>query len=679
LRQLRRLVAGAFALAAAGGLAAVPSSASTDAPTSAVTSYASPGPQTCRVTLPGGADVVVTDRAGVESAQLDPSTPVPGGVIAFQSAGDRIVLPMSALRSPASLDLAAYDTSSLAQRTCGLAAPSAVTPDSAAHGASGANGGSGSGNSGYTLGRLTVNAIGLDGKPMTALVMLANLDDNAIARTEVTTGDNGGGRISVPDGHYAALMVAARDPENGIFVIDPEFTVRDGSQVTLDARSATTSIPTPTTPRPTTFASEAVNVSVGDGDGIGEPYGYWLNYLDSDTTPANIELNQVKPSKLGHLTVDPSFEFVSPPDSAEQYGYHIVEQTEGVPAAYPTKVNPATLATVTRNYGAPGAPSLALAVIDAEPAWMARTRTFGVGGVDFLTTGASHTEYFSAGPDLVWQTELEDESLHLLTDTSNEVFTPGQHTTENFDTGGQHPAVQLDPTGTTVICGACADSGNLLLDIWPFGDNTPGHAALDSGLAAPNTSSTSLSLWRNGKLLADSDTDAAGVGIAVPKGNAHFELATTSNRQIAETPLSNSVRTTWNFTADPGHGGTVPGDWVCTDGTTDCSTLPLLFADYNADADLLNQLTPGRHSLALTVAHQEHSDAPAVSGASVSVSYDDGSTWQSLRTTGANGAYQAGFTVPTGHSGGFVAVRVSAWDKAGNRIDQTVTRAYQVK
>jgi hypothetical protein len=33
--------------------------------------------------------------------------------------------------------------------------------------------------------------------------------------------------------------------------------------------------------------------------------------------------------------------------------------------------------------------------------------------------------------------------------------------------------------------------------------------------------------------------------------------------------------------------------------------------------------------------------------------------------------------VPT-DGNGYVALRVSAWDKAGNRIDQTVLRAYRV-
>lgn len=673
MRQLKRLVAGAFALAAVGGLAAVPSSASTDAPTNAVTSYASPGPQVCPVTLPGGIKALVTDQAGIESAQLLPSTPVPGGVVSFQSAGHQIVLPVSALRSPASVNLAAYDTAALAQRACGLAAPTSNGITTAA--ATDNRGGNGA----YTLGRLAIHTIGDDGQPVPAMVLLANVDNNGLARPEVVTGADGGARITVPDGHYAALMVGYVGADSAAFVVNPEFSVTDGTNVTLDLRTATRTIPTPTTPKPATLVSSGLDLSRGDGDGDGTGYAYWLNFLNLSSTPSDIRINPAGPGRHGHFTVNPAFEFTSPADSAEQYSYHITEPTEGVPASFPTKVNPATLATVTRNYGAPTVAGTAVTAVDGEPSWEAKTRVFALRGINFIPTGTSRTEYFSAGPDLVWQTIDDDATYANQIVTSDVTYQAGQHTTENFDTGGLHPAVLLDPTGTTVVCGACSTSDSLLFDILPLGDNTPGHVATSTGAVAPDTESNSLDLWRNGVLLGSTDSDAAGITATVPKGSAHYELSTTTTRHIAAVPLSTAIQTSWTFTADPGHGTAIPGDWYCADGTKDCSTLPLLFADYNTDANLLNQLSPGRHSIALDVTHLEHANAPAVSGAGVSVSYDDGATWQSLRTTGSDGGYQAGFTVPANASGGFVSLRVSAWDRAGNRIDQTVTRAYQVK
>jgi hypothetical protein len=664
LRQLNRLVAGAFALAAVGGLAAVPSSASTNAPTDAVTSYASPGTQSCQVTLPGGARAVVDDHTGVESTRM--LTSAPGGVASFYSAGHQIVLPMSALRSPTTLDLTAYDTAALAQRTCGLTAPQAAPTTR-------------SGGSGYTLGRLAVHTIGDNGAPISALVLLANVDDNGLARPYVTTGDSGGARVTVPDGHYAALMIGYQGSGGAAFVVDPDFTVTDGTQITLDLRTATRTIPVPTTPKAAELTSTGLDLSRGSGDGDGPGYAYWFNYLNFGSTPVPIRINPAGPARHGHFTVNPAFEFTSPAGTAQPYGYHIAEPTDGVPNSFPTKVDAATLATVTRDYGAPTTAGVALTSVTGEPAWEARTRVFDLLDIDVVPTGASRTEYFSTGPDLVWQT-IEDDSTFALQDISSDtVYRAGQHTTENFNTGPLHPSVLLDPTGTTVVCGACSNNDNLLFNIIPFGDNTPGHVATSVDVSAPDTQAYSLSLSRDGVPLAEGAVDPEVTEIAVPRGNAHYELSATTARDLAAEPLSTSSQTTWSFTANPGHGTAIPGDWLCADASKDCSTLPLLFAEYSADANLLNQLTPGAHSIALTVTHQEHSAAPAISGAGVSVSYDDGTTWQPLRTTGSGGTYRAAFTVPAGASGGYVSLRVSAWDRAGNRIDQTVTRAYQVK
>lgn len=678
LRQRNRLIAGAFALLAAGSLATVPSSVATASPVNPVTRLAGPATRLCSITLPGGIKAVVTDRAGQESAELVDPTAASGGMFSFGANGHQIMLPAAALRSIGTVGIDRYDTTALAERACGFTAP-AATGATEATDQHGGNGG-GDDRPGYQLARLTVHTIGPDGTPTEGIVLLANVDDNGLARPDLVTGGDGVAKIAVPVGHYAALYIVSGGGDYASVVADTEFSVTNGSQVTLDARTATRSIPTPTTPKLADLASSALELSRGSGNGDGVGYGYWFEFLDLSSQHATMMINPTATApKHGHFTVNPSFEFASPAGVANPYSYHITEATEGVPASFPTTVNPAGLATVTRNYGAVSAPGLAVTAVSGEPAWESHTRIFGLKGIDFIPTGQTRTEYFSAGKDLVWQTIFEDTAFFDEIVDSDRTYLPGQHLTENFDTGALHPTELTDPVHSALVCGSCSNDTNLLFDILPLGDDTPGHVAFSSGVVAPDSESYSFSLWRNGSLLANAATDLEGTEITVPKGTARYELQEMNTRHIAAFPLSTDSTTRWTFTTDPGHGGAIPGDWLCIDGTGDCSALPLLFASYDADANLLNQLTPGRHGISIAVGHQQHAVAPSVTGATVSVSYDDGATWQALHTTGSGGTYHAGFTVPAGAVGGYASLRVSAWDGAGNRIDQTVTHAYQVR
>ncbi|MEU4672685.1 hypothetical protein AB0F91_33135 [Amycolatopsis sp. NPDC023774] len=667
MRLLNRLLTAALASAAAGGLAVIPSAASTPTPLTSMASPAAHGMKSCQITLPGGIPVTVTDTGGQVSTQLV-GRAADNGVLSFDSGGHEVILPMSVMRNPAGVDLAAYDTTLLAQRTCGYSPPAAARPNPAPD---------------YQLARLTLRPLDRDGRPATGWVVLANVDATGSARVAVWTDGPQGGSIAVPEGHYAALFVDSdySDPKNKnvSFVVDPDFTVTDGTIRTLDARTATEKIPTPATPRPAILQSTAVNFARGYGDGDGPGYADWANFLDLGSDPVNMKINPVGRVAHGNLTVNPAFEFSAPAGSPEAYSYHITEPFDHVPAAFPTTVDPATLATVERGYGAPGTPGLAVTATSGEPAWEARTRFFAVRGVDMVQTGARQTEYFSTGPDLVWMTILDDPGWADQLVTSRTTYLPGSHQSEDFHTGAQHPSVPLESAGTPVACGACSNDNSLLLNIVPLGDNTPGHAADSAAVAAPDSQTYTTSLTRNGQLLATGEVSPTAIDIAVPRGSATYQLRTTNRRSIAALPLSTTAQTTWTFTANPGHGGRLPAGWMCSDATTNCTTMPLLFANYTADADLLNQLPPGQHNITLTVTDQQHWIAPTVAGASVSVSYDDGKSWQPLPVTGGAGSFHAPVTVPADTKGGYLSLRISAWDRAGNRIDQTVTRAYGVR
>jgi hypothetical protein len=60
-------------------------------------------------------------------------------------------------------------------------------------------------------------------------------------------------------------------------------------------------------------------------------------------------------------------------------------------------------------------------------------------------------------------------------------------------------------------------------------------------------------------------------------------------------------------------------------------------------------------------------------GATLDVSFDDGATWQPAQLSRAGDGWSADFQAL---HGGYVSLRASAWDSAGNKITQEVIRAY---
>ena len=103
---------------------------------------------------------------------------------------------------------------------------------------------------------------------------------------------------------------------------------------------------------------------------------------------------------------------------------------------------------------------------------------------------------------------------------------------------------------------------------------------------------------------------------------------------------------------------------------------------YLVDLDVWNTSLrpPGQPVVGLQV-RQQAADQPAVAGARLWVSYDDGETWRSrpVRSRGG-GLFEA--VVPYRgpvHGSGYVSLRVEAWDIAGNRIEQEVIRSWALR
>ncbi len=289
-----------------------------------------------------------------------------------------------------------------------------------------------------------------------------------------------------------------------------------------------------------------------------------------------------------------------------------------VPGRYVTgfdrAVDPAGLTEIRSDYGA-GRPG--------TTGTMTRTPAGSPGGhTSTFDLPFRRTEYLSAGarwPSAFTEVPPSGPALAVAAGDAR----PGA---ERWNTGVLSPAVAgghgITRSGDTLTVGPSWFTG------------ADGHAA-DSPAATHRTV-----VRRAGAVVADTAAPAARV--TVPAGEAGFTVTHESTR-----PAATSVRTRTR--------------WTFRSGRTAGSTpLPVAVVRFTPRPDGV---------LAYTVRHQAGGTTAAVG---LEVSYDDGRTWR-RPVTGRIGDHGVAFLRPPK---GFVSVRATAADTAGNTVEQTVIRAY---
>lgn len=121
----------------------------------------------------------------------------------------------------------------------------------------------------------------------------------------------------------------------------------------------------------------------------------------------------------------------------------------------------------------------------------------------------------------------------------------------------------------------------------------------------------------------------------------------------------------WTFTSD-----TIPVEPV--------TALPITVLRFASRLDDHNRAPAGRpFRIPLRLERHDAAGYGTVTAVSVQASLDDGKTWRPARVSGAG----LNHTVLVDHpaaGGGFVSLRASATDSAGNTVEQTVIRAYKI-
>ncbi|MGH3118856.1 MAG: hypothetical protein ACRDQ2_17430 [Gaiellales bacterium] len=147
------------------------------------------------------------------------------------------------------------------------------------------------------------------------------------------------------------------------------------------------------------------------------------------------------------------------------------------------------------------------------------------------------------------------------------------------------------------------------------------------------------------------------------------------------------VHTAWEFTSGPVTDDDTPPGFACLQtefqrSTVPCRAEPLILLSYDAGVDLTNAVAaPGRHQIEVS-AYRQAPDAPPLERLKVWFSTDGGDRWTpipGLRKTG-DGQYIGSIVVPPlDRTVGTVSLRAEAWDVAGNRVEQTIADAYQLR
>ncbi|GAA4698902.1 S8 family serine peptidase [Phytohabitans rumicis] len=177
--------------------------------------------------------------------------------------------------------------------------------------------------------------------------------------------------------------------------------------------------------------------------------------------------------------------------------------------------------------------------------------------------------------------------------------------------------------------------------------------------AEDGTDSGSITLYRDGVEVGTAPVpDAAR--FPVPDEPGRYRLVAQTRRAVDWWPLWTEVSAAWTFRSS---------------GADEGEPLPLLTTRFDPAVDVRNRAPGGRAFTFPAYVERQDAGAVRVKRFTVDVSYDGGRTWRKAAVT-RNGPR---WTVTVHHPAtGHASLRARVTDAAGNTLEQTVLRAYQI-
>ncbi|GIG86678.1 serine protease [Plantactinospora endophytica] len=492
-----------------------------------------------------------------------------------------------------------------------------------------------------------VSHLGQAGEPTTGyLTMLAGLD-SARAISMPTTGD-GIATLRVPKGRYSALT-AITSPADGTYLTSvlaqPELDVSGDRSLVLDARlGRPLSVTVPNSGARQVFAELATSVLA---------HGRTVEVGTLGGTFDRLRVGRVGPDQAAAGFVSRTTATFAPAAATDSsYAYLLCWLDEGrVGSGFTRQVTAADLATVRADHGHESSNSsgrkLAWAVLpESVMGGFAHAMTFPL--------PSTRTEYYNTDGRAQWFRSVDEttgtgaEQAYLTSLVAPPMtYRPGQSYQEQWSRGVFGPTVAAPPYEHQWVT-RLGDTLTVQAPLYGDGVGRAGFSSIATG---------QITLERDGKVLAE--LDGLHGTVEVPPETGDYRLTMTAERGGPAT-LSTRVSVTWTF-----RSGHVEGDAPVR--------LPVSTVRFSPRVDNDNSTPAGQTgTIPVTVTAQPESGAGANENLVVEVSYDDGVTWAPAEVT----AGQAVLRHPA--EPGYVSLRASATDTAGNTVTQTVIRAYKI-
>jgi hypothetical protein len=535
----------------------------------------------------------------------------------------------------------------------------------------------------FPLHILQINATDITGAPADALVFLLNVDS---ATRENGFAPIGGGieRVAVPAGNYSAEVLFDDFDSAGnltalrtVFVNDFAVSATDPvTTIGVDERTATVPF-TVTTPRPAT--SDGMQITYARQDATGATFSFGNVIFGGGVT---LYSNSQPAPTVGKLHYVVQWDAAGPA-TGEQYRYDLAYGSSDIPANQSYTVDSGNVATVHHTFFTdPASP--------AGGSFLNGTYDGPNVGIGQLSGGESYagplTQYLGTGDGGQWVQTYFAPPSGAQYQSDVHTFQGGSDYEVEWAHGplapdfGKHTGPQL-----FLPCLACASGDVLVAAVNIDGDSEPDHVGFPLF-----GETTHYALYQNGVQVEDLGSGYLGAELTgVPVAPTTYRLVyDTDNTGIQGLTQSLTTHTDVTFHYVPGTDprSTLPSTDPC-DFTgamaTPCQVLPMLNLNYHLFTNSANTGETESQGLELNIGHVTYdgfgSHAP-ITSASVSVSFDGGTTWQQARVVkiGDFGSYDAFWRNPLSAAGTSPELRVSATDALGGSITQTVTAAYTI-
>lgn len=506
---------------------------------------------------------------------------------------------------------------------------------------------------------LTIRTPGATGDDQRWITTLTDLDRSTATAT-AHTGDSA--RVRLRDGHYVVqsyLLTGSEEDPEITSLADPALVLTGDRTITMDARAAKPVAVTVADKKAVPTYNEAgwtIRTAAPEIWGSNDPFGVLmnLNFARLRTGPA-----QGSAAKSGFLSyVTGSWTRLtdgSPVNSPAVYRVYLYERGRMM-AGKTSALRAGDFATVRSQVG--------IDVAGVRVTRLAVARAPGNSAVFKSPDGRQSPLSFSYdGPRTVVEYFNRDQQAEWLTSSAQLGYTNYESAWTSWQPGRSYDVKWANgvvgpvfPEPDFAQQFAARYWGDTLGGPGPLHGDGSGH----EGFRFPRNGSVDVRIYRDGTQIAQSAWTPQATQVPAAAGSYRVHAVFRSDPEFTRSTL---VDAEWTF-----RSGHVPDGQV--------AHLPMTAIRYSPGLDLHNAARAGRPmALPVSLDRQVGAAPAATRSLSVEASFDDGRTWRRVPTVRTGEKAVALIQNPRG--AGFVSLRASAADTAGNTTKQTIIRAYR--